>query len=241
MIKINLVREGRAVRGATGAPAAAATGAAAGGPGNLNNILIIGLIIVGVVVSGGWWLLKQRTLADKDEQVRTRKQDADRLESIIKDVAQYQTQKDNLQKRIDLINQLKQNQKGPVHIMDQISKDLPDLVWLDSMIIAPAKITLQGRGLNPNAIANFIANIKDDPYFEEPNVGDITQAERDAAGVLVHHGFRLQLHAEGSGGGHARSRGDDLRGKTRARPRAGPHRRPPARRRSRGSGRWRSH
>ncbi len=175
MIKINLVREGRAVRGATGAPTAAVTGAVAGGPGNLNNILVIGLVVVGLVVSGGWWLLRQRTLADKEEQVRTRKQDADRLEAIIKDVAQYQTQKDNLQKRIDLINQLKQNQKGPVHIMDQISKDLPDLVWLDSMDIAPAKITLLGRGLNPNAIANFIANIKDDPYFEEPNVGDITQ------------------------------------------------------------------
>jgi type IV pilus assembly protein PilN len=175
VIKINLVREGRAVRGATGAPAAAATGAVAGASGNLNNLLIVGLLVVALVVSGGWWLLKQRTLADKDEQVRTRKQDADRLESIIKDVAQYQTQKDNLQKRIDLINQLKQNQKGPVRIMDQISKDLPDLVWIDSMMVDPSRITLVGRGLNPNAIANFVSNIKDDPYFEEPNVGDITQ------------------------------------------------------------------
>lgn len=176
MIKINLVREGRAVRGAAGAPAAAVTGAAAGAPGNLNTILALGLMIVAAVLSGGWWLLKQRALADKDEQVRTRKADADRLESIIKDVANYQQQKDNLQKRIDLINQLKQNQKGPVHIMDQISRDLPDLVWLDSLSIDAAKVTLAGRGLNPNAIANFVANIKADPYFDEPNVGDITQA-----------------------------------------------------------------
>jgi type IV pilus assembly protein PilN len=175
LIKINLVREGRAVRGAAGAPAAAVTSAGAGAPGNLNNIIMIGFAVVALVVSGGWWLLEQRTLADKNEQVRTRKQDADRLESIIKDVAQYQTQKDNLQKRIDLINQLKQNQKGPVRIMDQISKDLPDLVWLDSMVVDPARITLSGRGLNPNAIANFVSNIKDDAYFEEPNVADLTQ------------------------------------------------------------------
>ncbi len=175
MIKINLVREGRAVRGAAGAPAAAVTGAVAGAPGNLNTILALGLIIVAAVLSGGWWLLKQRALAEKEEQVRTRKADADRLEAIIKDVANYQQQKDNLQKRIDLINQLKQNQKGPVHIMDQISRDLPDLVWLDTMTIDASKVTVAGRGLNPNAIANFIANIKADPYFDEPNVGDITQ------------------------------------------------------------------
>ena len=175
MIKINLVREGRAVRGAAGTPAAAVTSAGAGAQGNLNNIIMIGFALVALVVSGGWWLLAQRTLADKNEQVRTRKQDADRLEAIIKDVAQYQTQKDNLQKRIDLINQLKQNQKGPVRIMDQISKDLPDLVWVDSMVVDPARITLTGRGLNPNAIANFVSNIKDDAYFEEPNVADLTQ------------------------------------------------------------------
>lgn len=176
MIKINLVREGRAVRGAAGAPAGAAAGAGAGASGNLNNILIIGLLVVGVVVSAGWWFLIQRKLAERDEQVRTRKQDAERLETIIKDVAAYQEQKDNLQKRIDLINQLKQNQKGPVRVMDRISQDLPDLVWFDSMVMDASKITLSGRGLNPNAIANFVANIKNDPYFEEPNVGDVTQA-----------------------------------------------------------------
>lgn len=175
MIKINLVREGRAVRGAAGAPAATAAGAVAGVSGNLNNIFIIGLLVIGVVVSGGWWLLVQRKLDERDEQVRTRKQDAERLETIIKDVAAYQEQKDNLQKRIDLINQLKQNQKGPVRVMDRISQDLPDLVWLDNMAMAATKITLSGRGLNPNAIANFVANIKNDPYFEEPSVGDVTQ------------------------------------------------------------------
>ncbi len=175
MIKINLVREGRAVRGAAGAPAATAAGAVAGVSGNLNNIFIIGLLVIGVVVSGGWWLLVQRKLDERDEQVRTRRQDAERLETIIKDVAAYQEQKDNLQKRIDLINQLKQNQKGPVRVMDRISQDLPDLVWLDNMAMAATKITLSGRGLNPNAIANFVANIKNDPYFEEPSVGDVTQ------------------------------------------------------------------
>jgi Tfp pilus assembly protein PilN len=175
LIKINLVREGRAVRGAAGAPAATAAGAVAGVSGNLNNLFIIGLLVIGVIVSGGWWLLVQRKLDERDEQVRTRKQDAERLETIIKDVAAYQEQKDNLQQRIDLINQLKQNQKGPVRVMDRISQDLPDLVWLDNMAMAATKITLSGRGLNPNAIANFVANIKNDPYFEEPSVGDVTQ------------------------------------------------------------------
>ncbi|HEY2828644.1 MAG TPA: PilN domain-containing protein [Thermoanaerobaculia bacterium] len=174
MIKINLVREGRAVRGATGAPAAVSGAAAAGGPGNLNNILIVGLLVVGAVVALGYWLYAKRNLANTVATMDQRKLEAQKLESAINAVSDFQKKKDNLQKRIDLINQLKQNQKGPVRIMDQVSRDLPDLVWLDSMNITSGHIAVNGRGLNPNAIALFVANVKQDPFFEEPQVGTVT-------------------------------------------------------------------
>lgn len=174
MIKINLVREGRAVRGA--GPGAAPVAAAAGGTGasNINNILVGGLFVLGLLIAGGYWFVKNRQLNERKETVSQRKAEAEKLEAIINEVEQYQRRKDNLQKRIDLINQLKQNQKGPVRIMDRISQDLPDLVWLDSMSVNAGRIGLAGRGLNPNAIANFIENIKNDPYFEEPQVGSVT-------------------------------------------------------------------
>ena len=175
MIKINLVREGRAVRGAGATPAAAAV--AVGGPGatNINNILIVAMLVLGVLAALGYWLWEKRELRQREEIVAQRTADAQKLEAIIKEVEDYQKRKDSLQHRIDLINQLKQNQKGPVRIMDQISRDLPDLVWLDSMEMNAGRVTMTGRGLNPNAIALFIENIKNDTYFEEPQVGSVTQ------------------------------------------------------------------
>lgn len=172
MIKINLVREGRAVRGTGAAPTVAA--AAAGGPSNLNTVLVAGGLILGLLAGGGWWLWEKRILAEKRDTVAVKATEAQRLEAIIKEVEDYQKRKDNLQKRIDLINQLKQSQKGPVRIMDQISKDLPDLVWLDRLTISGGVISIEGRGLNPNAIANFVENIKGDPFFEEPDLSSVT-------------------------------------------------------------------
>ena len=166
MIKINLVREGRAVRGAGAAPTAAAVGA--GGPAKLNTIIIGVLTLVGVLAAVGYWFVYNRRLTERRDTVRQRQADAQKLEAIIRDVENYQKRKESLQRRIDLINQLKANQKGPVRIMDQISKDLPDLVWLDAMTISTSRIQVRGRGLNPNAIANFVENIKNDPFFEEP-------------------------------------------------------------------------
>ena len=177
MIKINLVREGRAVRGAGAAPAAvtAMSGATGVAPANLNNLVIIGLAGLALVIAAVYWFINNRTLANRQATVVERKAEADKLEAIIKEVEEFQRRKDSLQNRINLINQLKQNQKGPVRIMDQISKDLPDLVWLDKMNVSGGSISIGGRGLNPNAIANFVENIKNDPYFEEPALGNVTE------------------------------------------------------------------
>jgi Tfp pilus assembly protein PilN len=174
VIKINLVREGKAaVRG--GGQAASAGPSVASGPSNINNVLIIALLLVGLVLAGGYWLVKNQQLASRLKQVATRQAEADKLQHIIQEVAQYQAQKDSLQKRIDLINQLKQNQKGPVRILDRISQDLPDLVWLDRMSETGGEIAVNGRGLNPNAVANFVENIKQDPIFEEPQLTNLAQ------------------------------------------------------------------
>jgi type IV pilus assembly protein PilN len=178
LIKINLVREGRAVRGAgagAAAPVAAAAGAGPAAPPNMNMLIIAGLAVVAIVIMAGYWFVNNRALANRQETLVARKTEADKLEAIIKEVEEFQRRKDSLQNRIDLINQLKQNQKGPVRIMDQISRDLPDLVWLDKMTITGGHITINGRGLNPNAIANFVENIKNDPYFEEPEPGLVSQ------------------------------------------------------------------
>lgn len=178
MIKINLVREGRSVRGA----GATATTAASSVPGkNVNNILVGAFLGLAVLAAAGYWFWEKRELAKTRQTVEQRRGDAEKLASIIKEVEGFEKRKATLEQRIALINQLKQNQKGPVRVMDQISRDLPDLVWLDQMTIDGGRISLTGRGLNPNAIANFVENIKKDPFFEEPQLGGLSRVSADPA------------------------------------------------------------
>ena len=133
------------------------------------------MLVLGLLAGLGYWFFMKNELADRQDVIAEREVQAQKLEQIIKEVEEYQKRKDSLQQRIDLIEQLKQNQKGPVRIMDQISRDLPDLVWLDRMEIAAGTISLSGRGLNPNAIALFVENVKNDPFFEEPQLGTMQQ------------------------------------------------------------------
>jgi Tfp pilus assembly protein PilN len=164
--------------------------AATAGPANINNILVIAGVILGAAIAGGWWFLESRKLTERQETLEQKRGEAQRLDKIIKEVEDYQKQKDNLQKRIDLIKQLKENQRGPVRLMDRISQDLPDLVWLDRMNVSGGLVTIDGRGLNPNAIANFVENVKNDPMFEEPDLSSVTQVSP----VPLVYGYTMTFH-----------------------------------------------
>jgi Tfp pilus assembly protein PilN len=188
VIKINLIRETRPGREAAAARAVAGSAPAAArtaGERDINSILIVGLLLAGLLLSGGYWFWKNQTLKNKQAQVEANRAEAQKLEGIIAEVEQFQRRKDALVKRIALINSLKQSQKGPVRVMDKISAHLPDLVWLTSMKVAGTKIDLAGKALNPNAVANYIENIKSDPMFDEPVLKDVTQGQEGAAIVYA--------------------------------------------------------
>lgn len=177
------MKEGAGARPVVGmATPGGGTGAGAG-PRDVNTLLLVGLLVAGVLLSGGYWFWKSQTLKRKQEQVETNRAEAQKLEAIIAEVEQFQKRKDSLEKRISLINHLKQSQKGPVKVMDKVSALLPDLVWLTSMKVTGTAIDLQGRALNPTAVANYIENIKADGMFDEPVLKDVTQGQEGSAVV----------------------------------------------------------
>ena len=192
MIKINLSREGRgSARAASAAPGAGAGMAAA--PANVNNILVVSLLVLGLLIGGGWTALKWNERNKKQATVNSMQAEADDLREIIEEVERFERRRDSLEKRIALINQLKQNQKGPVRLLDHISRDLPDLVWLDSMALAGSQITISGRTLNPNAAATFVENIKADPMFDEPEFNTLSAEAGGTSGVNVYR-FEMRFN-----------------------------------------------
>jgi type IV pilus assembly protein PilN len=161
LIRINLLTEAKAAAARKRAPLLP-TGA------RLNNFLFFGAFGLGLayIVIMGLTLLSRRSQLN-DEIVKARLE-ADRLRSIIEEVKEYEDKKASLEAKIQLINALKTNQKGPVRLMDEISKALPDLVWLTVLDVSANQITMRGKTLSPNAVATYLENLKKSPFFAEP-------------------------------------------------------------------------
>ncbi len=163
MIRINLLSEAKPVRKKRGV-------AALGRGGRFNTILIgvaMGAAVLAVLVH--WWILSVKIRA-QEEKIRVAQVEVTRLESVLKEVKDFETKKAKLQKKVDLIHQLKQNQRGPVRLMDEVSKALPDLVWLERLDYRGNLISIVGKAFNPPAVANFLENLKRVPSFQEPKV-----------------------------------------------------------------------
>jgi Tfp pilus assembly protein PilN len=178
MIKINLIAERKAAKVKPGAAVKVETGA------QTQTVLLAGILLIGVVIAGAWWWAKNRELAEWQQKIRVAQVELDRLVEIRKKGEYYKAQKERLERQIQLVTDLKKQQDVPVHILDQISKNLPEFLWLESMTAKANQIGLKGQATTYNAVSNFYNNLTGSGYFKDVVLG---RASEVADGV----GFTL--------------------------------------------------
>lgn len=168
MIKINLLAEGKkTVVRKTAGPSFKVPNR------DLAAILALVLGVLGLIGGGvRWWMLADQR-DQLVEQIAEAQREVEALKPVLAEVEDYKRKKEQLEHKISVINQLKENQRGPVQIMDQVSRALPDLLWLTRLELNGNNVALFGAAFNTNAIANYLENLGKVPEFQEPVLGDV--------------------------------------------------------------------
>jgi type IV pilus assembly protein PilN len=83
-------------------------------------------------------------------------------------VQKFETRKAQLQQRVTLIEQLRHGQQGPVHLLDEVSKALPDRLWLIAMQQHGAEFSIAGQTTSLTALSDFVANLEASRWFKRP-------------------------------------------------------------------------
>jgi type IV pilus assembly protein PilN len=87
---------------------------------------------------------------------------------------------------VSLIEELRKGQSSPVHLLDEISKSLPDRLWLNDMSQAGEDFTMNGLTDSMTAVSDFVANLESTRWFRKPVEIVDTQVQPDAkAGDLI--------------------------------------------------------
>src|SRR5215813_2283576 len=130
------------------------------------KVLII-LLIVGLGNFGYWYQLnKQKQTIAANMAVAEQKNRE--LSDVKARYLERQREAENYKRRVDVIDQLRKAQSGPVELMAMVGETVnnTEAVWLNNMKDEGKSIDIQGMALSSDAVANLISNLKKTGYFQ---------------------------------------------------------------------------
>ena len=156
------------------------------------------LIVAALFVGWRYWTLRQDS-ARIDKEIAEAQQETLRLRAIILQVQQFEQQKAELQTRVALIEELRTSQTGPVHMLDQISRAVPPMLWLTELKQTEDSVVIDGRCTGLTSLSDFVTNLEASGYFKRSVEIVSTQAEANTspAGEMIKFSIKGQFQQPG--------------------------------------------
>ena len=154
------------------------------------------LILVTAVSVCGWRYYKiWEESSALDKEITAAQQETQRLHSIIQQVQLYEQRKAQLQQRVVLIEQLRKGQTGPVHMLDQISRALPQMLWLTELKQTPTgtDVVIDGKCTTLTGLSEFVSNLEASGYFKRSI--EIVDTKTEMAGTPPSEIIRFTIKA----------------------------------------------
>jgi type IV pilus assembly protein PilN len=154
MIKINLleVEKERRVKSTT----------PGGVPTALLALVIIGLSIAAFIF---YYLAKQKQVTDLEEDIAKKRIQKKELEPYIKRVEELDARRQELAKKNHAIELLRSQRTIPVHILDEVSRSLPEYLWIQVMELKGETLRIDGSTLQEQAIPTFMKNLDSSEFI----------------------------------------------------------------------------
>ena len=120
-------------------------------------VVVGAVLVLGGMYGGYLWLDAQVQHLQQD--IGQKRVELERYRNEIKKVEQFLSEKTRLEERLRVVAKLAAEQEGPVRLLDQLSRALPDEVWLTGMNKTKEKLVLQGYAFSNIGIANFMTEL----------------------------------------------------------------------------------
>ena len=145
------------------------------------------VILFATVMGIGWWFWSLRQTSQRiDAEISRAETETVQLRGVLSQVQKFETRKAQLQQRVGLIEQLRKGQAAPVHVLDKISRSLPERLWLTEMKQTGAEFVIAGFATSLTALSDFVANLESTKWFKRPVEIVDSQVQSDAkTGELV--------------------------------------------------------
>jgi Tfp pilus assembly protein PilN len=174
MIRINLLgtQKGKNKRSAASAAAVMEVGDV-GSP----KMKILVVLALAALVNLGYWYQLDKQHRDIAAKMQVAEQKNRELADVKARYVERQREAENYKRRVDVIDQLRAAQSGPVNLLNTIGATVngTEAVWLNSMKDTGAGVDIEGMALSTDAVASLIANLQKTGYFKNIEIKETYQ------------------------------------------------------------------
>jgi type IV pilus assembly protein PilN len=122
----------------------------------------VGVVLMGVALV--WWG-DMRAIGRLEAELAQLNAEAATLKPILDEVANLDKREKLLDARLETIKRLRQNQHGPVRVLDTLSRDLPEHAWLEAIEESAGVYRVVGYALTNFAVADLLRNLQQSKEF----------------------------------------------------------------------------
>jgi type IV pilus assembly protein PilN len=141
------------------------------------NVAIAISALVGGVIAGAIFLWYSNQIANQKNNNNILKDSIQVLEKQIKDIATLEGEIAALRARQQAVEDLQANRNQPVYLLTELSKQLPDGVYVTSMQQDGQTVRLQGVAQSNERVSELLRNLANNtPWFSKPELVEIVAA-----------------------------------------------------------------
>jgi Tfp pilus assembly protein PilN len=164
--------------------------------GNLGGpmIQVAAVLLIAGALNAGYWYQLDREKKSIEVRALVAEQKNRELAAVKVRYLERQRQADAYKHRVDVIDQLRANQAGPVSLLAMIGDTVnsTEAVWLNSMQDQGTSVAIDGTALSSDAVANLISNLQKTGFFRNIEIKESYQDD----GVKDMQAFQFTLTCE---------------------------------------------
>lgn len=133
--------------------------------------------VLGVLVAGAAFLWFQAQISSQQSKNSLLKTEITKLEAEIKEISTLQAEIAALRARQTAVEDLQGDRNLPVHLLNELVRQLPDGVYITSMKQENQTVTLQGMAQSNERVSELLRNLgNSSPWLVKPELIEITSA-----------------------------------------------------------------
>ena len=130
--------------------------------------------MLGALISGLIFVWYQVQITEQQARNTVLRTENQRLDVQIKEVATLEKEISGLRSRQEAVEDLQTERNLPVHLLNEIVKQVPDGVFIKSMKQDGASVSLTGAAQSNERVAEFLRNLSsENPFVTKPELVEI--------------------------------------------------------------------